>query len=162
IYDFGVEQGISYAVSELLEGKTLRESLGRERMCWRKAAEIAAAVAEGLAVAHSKGIVHRDLKPENIFLTDDGQVKILDFGIARVKRIASDDAKNLTLKMKETNFTEPGTLLGTIGYMSPEQLRTEPAEVPSDIFSLGCLLFEAVYGRRPFARNSEAETIAAI
>src|SRR5262249_19574455 len=100
-------------------------------------------------------------KPENILLTDDGQAKILDFGIARVKPVSSDDAKTLTLK-KDPNITGSGALMGTIGYMSPEQLRGEPAEAPSDIFSLGCVLFEAGGGMRPFARSSEAHAIVAI
>jgi serine/threonine protein kinase/tetratricopeptide (TPR) repeat protein len=158
IFDFGVEQGLSYAVMELLEGETLRSRLTRSPLTWREAAEIGAAIAEGLAAAHAKGIIHRDLKPENIFLTGDGQVKILDFGIARVKRVVSADAETLT----SSDTTKPGAVIGTIGYMSPEQARGEQADAPSDIFSLGCVLYEMASGQRPFARKTGAEMIAAI
>jgi serine/threonine-protein kinase len=158
IHDFGAEQGISYAVTELLEGATLRERLGQPALDWREALRIGIAMAEGLAAAHAKGIIHRDLKPENIFLTSDGQVKILDFGIARVKREVSAEAETLTW----TDTTKPGTVMGTIGYMSPEQVRGEQADAPSDLFSLGCVLYEMVGGQRPFARQTGAEMIAAI
>ncbi len=160
IHDFGAEQGVSYAVTELLEGETLRMSLKRSPLGWRRVVEIGIAIAEGLAAAHAKGIIHRDLKPENIFLTTDGRVKILDFGIARVKHPVSPDAETLNSSTPET--TKPGVLMGTIGYMSPEQVRGEVADAPSDIFSLGCVLYEMVSGTRPFARTTTAETIAAI
>jgi serine/threonine-protein kinase len=158
IHDFGAEQGVSYAVTELPEGATLRERLRPAALDWREAARIGAAMAEGLAAAHAKGIIHRDLKPENIFLTSDGQVKILDFGIARVKREVSAEAETLTW----SDTTKPGTVMGTIGYMSPEQVRGEQADAPSDLFSLGCVLYEMVSGQRPFARATTAEMIAAI
>ncbi len=158
IFDFGTEQGVSYAVTELLEGGTLRSFLSRSSPGWRRAAVIGAAIAEGLAAAHAKGIIHRDLKPENIFLTSDGQVKILDFGIARVKREVSAEAETLT----SSDTTKPGTVMGTLGYMSPEQVRGEQADAPSDLFSLGCVLYEMVGGQRPFARKTGAEMIAAI
>lgn len=158
IHDFGQEQGLHYAVMELLEGETLRARINRGILPWKEAARIAAAVAEGLSAAHAKGIIHRDLKPENIFLNADGQVKILDFGIARVKQQVT--TANQTLTLPES--TEPGKIIGTIGYMSPEQLRGEAADAPSDIFSLACVLFEMVYGERPFARESVTETMAAI
>src|SRR5213594_3252531 len=118
LYDVGAQEGVSYSVTELLEGETLRTLLAQSPIPWRKVVEIATAVAEGLAAAHSKGIIHRDLKPENIFLTSDGRVKILDFGLARwkPKPSAQTDAAAPT-------ETEAGTIAGTIGYMSPEQVR---------------------------------------
>jgi serine/threonine protein kinase len=159
IFDFGTEQGLNYAVMELLEGETPRARLQREAVGWREVVEIGAAIADGLAAAHAKGIIHRDLKPENIFLTSDGQVKILDFGIARVKRVVSPEAETLTTGIETT---KRGVVMGTIGYMSPEQVRGEQAEAPSDIFSLGCVLYEMLSGRRPFAGEAPTETIAAI
>lgn len=157
IFDFGTEDGVSYAVMELLEGETLRERLRGGAIPWKEVVEIGVHICEGLAAAHARGIIHRDLKPENLFLTRDGQVKILDFGIARVKREIAPDAETL----KKT-ATRPGTILGTIGYMSPEQVRGEPADAPSDLFSLGCVLYEIVSGKPPFASATTAETIAAI
>ena len=157
IFDFGSEAGVHYAVMELLEGETLRERLRRGPLPWREAVEIAIAVCEGLAAAHAKGIIHRDLKPENLFLTRDGRVKILDFGIARVKREFAPDAETLN----ET-ATRPGAMMGTIGYMSPEQVRGEPVEAPGDLFVVGCVLYEMIGGRRPFARPTAVETLAAI
>ncbi len=160
IHDFGTDQGVRFAVMELLEGETLRGRLTRSAFAWREAAEVGAAVAEGLVAAHARGIIHRDLKPGNIFLTTDGQVKILDFGIARVqpKVTAAVDSAATTLPAPTT----PGTVIGTVGYMSPEQVRGEKAEAPSDIFAFGCVLYEMVTGRRAFARRTAAETIAAI
>ncbi len=155
IFDFGTEHGLSYAVLELLEGQTLRQRLSGAPLPWTQAAEIGDALAEGLAAAHAKGIIHRDLKPENIFLTDAGQVKILDFGIARVKGLAAAHEPS-------TQTTKPGTVLGTYGYMSPEQVRGETVEAPGDIFSLGCVFYEMLAGARPFARATMAETLAAI
>jgi serine/threonine-protein kinase len=160
IHDFGIEQGVTYAVMELLEGETLRQRLGRSTPPWREAAQIGVGVADGLVAAHAKGIIHRDLKPENIFLTSGGQVKVLDFGIARVKRLVSPEAETGTGTMTET--TKPGTMIGTIGYMSPEQVRGEAVEATSDIFSLGCVLYEMVSGERPFGRVNTMETLAAI
>jgi serine/threonine protein kinase len=163
IHDFGEDQGIVYAVMELLDGQTLRQRLAASPLGWREAVEVGAAVAEGLAAAHAKGIIHRDLKPENIFLTLDGGVKILDFGLARVKAPISkqpNPAPNTAPIM--ANVTEPGMVLGTVGYMSPEQVRGEEADAPSDIFSLGCVLYEMVMGRRAFAHPSPVETMAAI
>jgi eukaryotic-like serine/threonine-protein kinase len=161
IHDFGHEGGVHYAVMELLEGETLRARVSRGPLPWRQAARIAAAVADGLAAAHARGIIHRDLKPENVFLNADGQVKILDFGIARVRRqLGAPAGAGEAVTLLET--TEPGRIIGTIGYMSPEQLRGEPTDAPSDIFSLGTVLFEMVAGERPFARESVTETMAAI
>jgi TolB-like protein/Tfp pilus assembly protein PilF len=160
IHDFGNEQGVSYAVMELLEGETVRVRLARAALSWREAVGIGIAISEGLAAAHAKDIIHRDLKPENIFLTSDGGVKILDFGIARIKHVVRPDAVTATSSLPGT--TQPGAVLGTIGYMSPEQVRGEVAEAPSDIFSLGCVLHEMVAGKRPFARGNTMETLAAI
>src|SRR6266581_9270303 len=156
IHDFGNDQGVSYAVTELLEGETLRSHLRPSALPWRKAVEVGIAIAEGLAAAHSKGIVHRDLKPENLFLTSDGRVKILDFGLARWTAPSTcDPAEAPTL-------TQENVILGTAGYMSPEQVRGTPADARSDIFSLGCVLYEMVAGRRAFSRETSAQTMAAI
>ncbi len=157
LFDVGAHEGIHYAVTELLEGETLRDRFSRSPISWRKTVELGVALADGLAAAHGKDIVHRDVKPGNIFLTADGQVKILDFGLARFQpQISSQDE---TLTMDET---QPGTVMGTVGYMSPEQVRGETAGPPSDIFSLGCVLYEALTGRQPFTGKSAADTMAAI
>jgi serine/threonine protein kinase/tetratricopeptide (TPR) repeat protein len=150
IHDFGAQEGVVYAVTELLEGETLRARLERAPLGWRKAVDIGVALADGLAAAHAKDITHRDLKPENIFLTSDGRVKILDFGLARAGPATADDQ------------TDPGTVLGTVGYMSPEQVRGEPADARSDIFALGCVLYEMVAGQRAFRRPTAPETMTAI
>jgi serine/threonine protein kinase/Tfp pilus assembly protein PilF len=165
IYDFGTEQGVSYAVMELLEGESLRGCLQRGVLEWRRAVEIGIAVAEGLAAAHARGIIHRDLKPENIFLTADGQVKILDFGIAKLKRTVAGESEIREPTVSDaavTDTTRPGVIMGTVGYMSPEQVRGEAVEGPSDLFSLGGVLYEMVSGVRPFVRKTRAETIAAL
>jgi eukaryotic-like serine/threonine-protein kinase len=154
IFDTGTEHGISYAVTELLDGESLRARLARGAPPWRKSVEIGTALAEGLAAAHSKGITHRDLKPENIFLMLDGRVKILDFGLARVEAgPTGPDAETQT---------EAGTVMGTPGYMSPEQVRGAPAGPTSDIFSLGCVLYEMIAGRRAFPGQTAAETMSSI
>ena len=159
IHDYGIEQGISFAVTELLEGETLRSRIAAGPQPWRRAVEIGIALSEGLAAAHAKGIVHRDLKPENIFLTVDGRIKILDFGLARV------DLKN-TAMTDTTPYTpaktDPGAVMGTAGYMSPEQVRGQTVDGRSDLFALGCVLFELLSGRRAFARETGAETMTAI
>ena len=157
IFDVGSDQGITYAVTELLEGETLRSRSGRGALPWRQAVEIGAPIAEGLSVAHSKGIIHRDLKPENIFLTADGRAKILDFGLARWKPAKSPEEEG-----SAPTETEPGTVMGTVGYMSPEQVRGGIAEAPSDIFSLGCVLYEMIAGRRAFSRGTAVQTMSAI
>ena len=157
LFDIGAEQGISYAVTELLEGETLRARLRRGALDWRKAAEIGAALVEGLAAAYSKGIIHRDLKPENIFLTTDERIKILDFGLARWKApvAAAGDSSAPT-------ETQTGAIVGTFGYMSPEQVRGENVDAAGDIFSLGCVLYEMIAGRRAFSGASTADTISAV
>lgn len=159
IHDFGTEDGVTYAVMELLEGGTLRRQLLEGPLPWRRAAEIGSVLADGLAAAHAKGIIHRDLKPENIFLTRDGQVKILDFGIARMKPVVTAGASPITAP---ATTTQPGTVLGTVSYMSPEQVRGEAVDAPSDLFALGSVLYEMLTQQRPFARLTTAETMAAI
>jgi eukaryotic-like serine/threonine-protein kinase len=156
IFDLGQEAEVRYIVTELLDGETLRERLRWGPLPWRKAAEICATIAEGLAAAHAKGIVHRDLKPENIFITKDERVKILDFGLA--KEVAFNDANATT----QAHRTEPGIVVGTLGYMSPEQLCGEDVGRASDIFSLGAVLHEMLTGLPAFRKFSYAETIAAI
>ncbi|MBS1807186.1 MAG: protein kinase [Acidobacteria bacterium] len=160
IHDFGVDGETSYAVTELLKGETLRERLTRSNLSQHEIVEIAVQIAEGLSAAHAQGIIHRDLKPENIFLTTAGVVKILDFGIARIKPSATAalPAQATTI----SSVTAPGRIIGTIGYMSPEQVRGEAVDAPSDIFAFGCVFFEMLFGTRPFARATTAETMAAI
>ncbi len=156
IHDVGSEGGTSFAVMELLDGLTLRQRLRESPIPWPKAVAIALQVAEGLSAAHSRGIVHRDLKPENIFLTTSGQAKVLDFGLARFDRAEVESSGETTDLM-----TTPGTLLGTVGYMSPEQIRGEPLGEATDIFAFGCVLFEMLAGHAPFTRAGSAETLAA-
>jgi Tol biopolymer transport system component len=160
IHDFGYEQEVCFAVTELLEGETLRARLSRSSLTWRESAEVGAAVGDGLSAAHVKGIIHRDLKPENIFVTSDGRVKILDFGLARVKAAGTKSVDATAPSLP--SITEPGVVMGTAGYMSPEQVRGEKVEAASDIFSLGCVLYEMVAGRRAFAGETTAERMAAI
>ena len=159
IFDFGREGEITYSVTELLEGETLRSALLRGPMPPRKAIDVAAALADALAAANARGLVHRDLKPENVFLTTDGLVKILDFGLARqTNRVRSPTASS----SPTVGETTPGTLLGTFGYMSPEQARGEPADGRSDIFALGCVLYEMLTGDRAFGGANPAETLVAV
>lgn len=157
IYDVGTHEGASYVVTELLEGETLRSRLDRSPLPWRKAAEIGAAIADGVAAAHARNIIHRDLKPANVFLTSDSRVKILDFGLARV-----GPAESAGSGSEAPTETMAGAILGTVGYMSPEQARGERAGTSSDLFSLGCVLYEMVTGRAPFARPSAVQTLNAI
>lgn len=161
IHDFGEDRGIHFAVTELLDGEPLRQRLNRERLAWRKALEIAIAMANGLAAAHAKGIVHRDLKPENVFVTSGSLVKILDFGLARVDADA-ESVGQVTSAPAEALATEAGTILGTVQYMSPEQVNGESADARSDIFSFGCVLYEMLSGHRAFAGRSMGQTMAAI
>ncbi|MCW8985213.1 MAG: tetratricopeptide repeat-containing serine/threonine-protein kinase [Thermoanaerobaculales bacterium] len=161
IFDFGEQDDVTYAVTELLEGQSLREKLDLAEggLPWQKARDIAATVAEGLAVAHGKGVVHRDIKPGNLFLCSDGRVKILDFGLASLHSKVTEDATTASMGPA---VSTPGTVLGTVGYMSPEQVRGETADHRSDIFSLGCVLYELLTGRRPFQRDTSVETMTAI
>jgi eukaryotic-like serine/threonine-protein kinase len=157
IFDIGNHEGTPYLVSELLEGETLRDRLNRGALPPRRAVEAALQMASGLAAAHEKGVVHRDLKPENIFLTRDGRVKILDFGIAKLSPGAGNDGPTFQMAA-----TEPGMVLGTVGYMSPEQVRGEVVDARSDIFAFGAILYEILSGSRAFKRSSSIETLSAI
>jgi len=160
VYDLGTHAGAPYVVCELLEGQTLRGVLAEGRPPTRKAIDYARGIAEGLAAAHEKGIVHRDLKPENVFVTREGRVKILDFGLAKLTQ--KDESGEATNLPTATAGTEPGVVLGTLGYMSPEQVRGRPADVRSDIFSFGAILYEMLSGRRAFRGDSAADTMSAI
>ncbi|MCS7079914.1 MAG: protein kinase [Chloracidobacterium sp.] len=162
IYDFDVEGDCAFAVMEYLEGESLRERLRQGPVLRTEGLTIAVAVAEGLAAIHQKGIVHRDLKPENIFLTADGQVKILDFGVARMSKPQPFSEEEKTVRASETFATSPGMVVGTVGYMSPEQVRGAPLDGRSDIFALGAVLFEVFTGRRAFPGATPAEVTAAI
>ncbi|HEY3205069.1 MAG TPA: protein kinase [Thermoanaerobaculia bacterium] len=161
IYDLGNHDGAPYIVSELLEGETLRSRLAGGAFTPRRAIGHALQMAQGLAAAHEKGIVHRDLKPENVFVTNDGRVKILDFGLARVTQ-PEGPGPSATNLPTVTPGTEPGVVLGTMGYMSPEQVRGKSADARSDIFSFGAILYEMLSGRRAFHGETEADTISAI
>jgi serine/threonine-protein kinase len=159
VYDFVTDGNQHCVVAELLEGETLRTRLSGGILLWRRATEIGVAIAEGLAGAHAKGVIHRDLKPENVFLTSAGRITVLDDGLARSLPFASPDDDTMPTAV---HLTQPGTVLGTVGYMSPEQARGAAADGRSDVFSLGCVLYEMVAGRAPFERETAAETIAAI
>lgn len=157
IHDFGDHESSPYIVTELLEGETLRARLSAGPLPLRKATEVAEQVARGLAAAHDKGIVHRDLKPENIFVTCDGRVKILDFGLAKLTPDAiAPDAATLASR------TQPGVVMGTVGYMSPEQIRGQAADARSDLFSLGTILYEMISGKRAFHGDTSVEIMNAI
>src|SRR6266481_1794226 len=161
IYDVDTHDGSPYVVSELLEGETLREQLNGAALPVRKAVDYALQIAHGLAAAHAKGIVHRDLKPENLFVTKDGRVKILDFGLAKLTG-AGDGTKSQTEVPTRRVNTDPGMVMGTLGYMSPEQLKGQRADHRSDIFSFGAILYEMLSGKRAFRGDSMAETMSAI
>ncbi len=161
VYDIGSMDGAPYVVSELLDGETLRDVLDGEQLSVRRAMDYAGQIAEGLAAAHEKGIVHRDLKPENLVVTRGGRVKILDFGLAKLIRpdgATGDVTEGPTLSAG----TEPGVILGTVGYMSPEQVRGQNADHRSDIFAFGAILHEMLTGQRAFRRDSAVETLTAI
>ncbi len=159
IHDVGTFDGAPFVVTELLSGETLRARLANGALPARKAIDYGAQIARGLAAAHAKGIVHRDLKPDNLFITTDGQVKILDFGLAKLTRPGSEGSMQDSLL---PTMTEYGRVLGTVGYMAPEQVRGEPVDHRADIFSLGCVLYEMLTGQSPFRRGSAADTMASI
>lgn len=161
IYHIDTHDGAPYIVSELLEGETLRERLSGKSLPQRKAIDYALQTAHGLAAAHEKGIVHRDLKPENLFVTKDGRVKILDFGLAKLTG-AADGTQSQTEVPTRRIDTDPGVVMGTIGYMSPEQLRGRVADHRSDIFSFGAILYEMLSGNRAFRGESTADMMSAI
>ena len=157
IHDFGEDQGIAFAVTELLTGLTLRQRLDEGSLSLVEAMEFARQTADGLAAAHARGIVHRDLKPENLFITKNGKIKILDFGLAKtIEGGGGEDTPT------QTRATEPGTILGTVGYMSPEQVRGRSADHRSDVFSFGAILYEMLSGDRAFRGESAAVTMSAI
>jgi eukaryotic-like serine/threonine-protein kinase len=158
IHDIGTSEGKPYVVTELLEGETLRERLAGGPLPAARAVELATELAHGLAAAHEKGIVHRDIKPENLFATSQGRLKILDFGLAWM----ADSSQTLTSQATTTGGTEPGTLLGTVAYMSPEQVRGKPADSRSDLFSAGVVLYELLAGERPFRGETAPDTLTSI
>jgi eukaryotic-like serine/threonine-protein kinase len=157
VFDIGSYRDVPYIVSELLDGESLRSVL-RTTLPRRKAIDYARQIADALAAAHEKGIVHRDLKPDNIFVSADGRVKILDFGLAKLTQPSDID----TMSSDRRFDTDEGMVLGTAGYTSPEQLRGEPVDHRSDIFSLGAIIYEMLTGQAAFSRPGGAETIAAI
>jgi len=159
VYRFGVFEGAPYLVSELLEGETLRQLLQRGRLPSRKIIDYGIQIAHGLAAAHGKGIVHRDLKPENLFVSSDGKIKILDFGLAKLtQRQPGPDGDATTV----TGSTEPGMVMGTVGYMAPEQVRGGSIDPRTDIFAFGAVLYEMLAGKRAFQHPTAAETMTAI
>src|SRR5215471_15326734 len=160
VYDIGTHDGAPYVVQELLEGRTLRVVLGGGRLEPGRAANYAVQIAHGLAAAHDKRIVHRDLKPENLFVTNDERVKILDFGLAKL--VWTQDSSLRTDLLTASPGTEPGVILGTVAYMSPEQLRGQPTDERSDLFSFGVVAYEMLSGSQPFLRSSPADTMMAI
>ncbi len=159
VFDIGTHDGAPYLVSELLEGESLRETLSAGRIPLRKTLDYAVQIANGVAAAHEKGIVHRDLKPENIFITSDGRVKLLDFGLAKLIVAEVDAGSRAETNQRGTN---PGTIVGTAAYMSPEQVRGTAIDQRSDIFSFGVVLYEMISGIQPFRRDSSVETMSAV
>jgi serine/threonine protein kinase len=162
VFDTGQQNGSPYLISELLEGETLRNTLDRGSLSQRKAIEYGVQIAQGLAAAHEKGIVHRDLKPENIFVTKDGRIKILDFGLAKLAQresAASADSDGVTLT---SSHTGAGLVMGTVGYMAPEQVRGQLVDPRTDIFAFGAMVYEMLSGQRAFRGETPAETMTAI
>jgi TolB-like protein/tetratricopeptide (TPR) repeat protein len=160
IHDFGTQNGTTYAVTELLEGDTLRGRIDSGAVSQKQALDWSLQIAKGLSAAHGKGVVHRDLKPDNVFVCSDGHVKILDFGLAKRVGVVGQDEQ--TMDQAGSGHTEPGTVMGTMGYMSPEQLRGLPVDHRSDIFSFGTILYELLSGRKAFKKDTASDTIAAV
>jgi serine/threonine protein kinase len=159
IYDVGLDNGSPYIVCELLEGQTLRERLAKAALPLRTAIDYALQITQGLIAAHDRRITHRDLKPENLFITNDGRVKILDFGVAKLQSALDDHSRPA---QDLTTITKSGVIIGTVAYMSPEQLRGKPVDARSDIFSMGAILYEMVSGSRPFRGETDVDTITAV
>src|SRR5271167_4603871 len=159
VFDIGQHDGAPFLVSELLEGESLRATLDRGALPQRKTIEYGVQIAHGLAAAHDKGIVHRDLKPENIFVTRDGRIKILDFGLAKLAQKAGSERDEASLT---SSHTAPGLVMGTASYMAPEQVRGHVADPRTDIFAFGAVLYEMLSGRRAFRRDTPAETMTAV
>jgi serine/threonine protein kinase/tetratricopeptide (TPR) repeat protein len=164
LYEFEQEGDFAYVVTELLEGETLRDLFRRGPVPWRRAAELGAFIADGLAAAHAKGIVHRDLKPENVFITRDGRVKILDFGLARARPrpTGPTDDSHPTERLHSDELESDANVVGTVGYMAPEQLRAETATPATDLFALGCILYEAITGIGAFRSETAIDTMTAV
>src|SRR3989440_780796 len=160
VHDIGTHDGSPYIVSELLEGETLRQRMSGAALAQRRVTDYASQIAHGLAAAHEKGIVHRDLKPDNVFITKDGRIKILDFGIAKLTQ--PDGHQSQTEIPTRRVDTDPGVVMGTVGYMSPEQVKGRAVDHRSDIFSVGAILYEMLSGRRAFHGESAADTMSAI
>src|SRR5437016_2646517 len=161
VYDVGTHDDAPYVVSELLEGESLKDRLDHGPVAQRKTIDYAVQVAHGLAAAHEKGIVHRDLKPDNLFITKDDRVKILDFGIAKLIEPPTEGIAQTDIATRKVH-TDPGTVIGTVGYMSPEQVRGRHVDHRSDIFSFGAVLYEMLSGQRAFRGESAVETLNAI
>src|SRR5580704_4230477 len=159
IYDVGFDDGSPYIVCELLQGKTLRKRLAEGALPVRVAIDYALQIVQGLAAAHDRRIVHRDLKPENLFVTSEGRIKILDFGVAKLQPSPEKSGRSVE---ELTTVTKNGVMVGTVAYMSPEQLRAKPVDHRSDIFSVGAILYEMLTGRRAFRGESEVDTITAV
>jgi eukaryotic-like serine/threonine-protein kinase len=160
VHDIGAHDGAPYVVSELLQGETLRKRIGGTPLNHRRAVDYALQIAHGLSAAHEKGIIHRDLKPDNVFITNDGRAKILDFGLAKLTQLDGNQVQT-DIPTRRVD-TDPGVVMGTVGYMSPEQLKGRPVDQRSDIFSFGAILYEMLSGRRAFHGESTAETMSAI
>src|SRR5262249_45373993 len=154
IFDFGMDGGTTYAVMELLDGETLRAKLDAGPITKERAVGWSLQIMRGLSAAHEKGVVDRDLKPENIFVTRDGHLKILDFGLA--KRVEAVSPEVQTSAPTRSGYTEPGTVMGTTGYMSPEQVKGLAVDHRADIFSFGTILYELLSGERAFNKDTVA------
>ncbi len=159
VYDIGVDEGTPYIVCELLEGMTLRKRLSQGTLPVALAVEYSLQIVQGLIAAHQRRIIHRDLKPENLFVTTDGRIKILDFGVAKLQSATEESGRTVE---ELTTITKSGMVLGTVAYMAPEQLRGKPVDHRCDIFSVGAILYEMLAGRRAFRGETEVDTITAV